>query len=202
MPEESEIGEVGVDKVGDEASEHAKHHADKNPWMRFLGLSTAIFAVVAAIASLKSGHYADEALIHSNEATLRQAEASDQWSYYQAKGMKSVVRQSEATTLTALNAPADRIKAANEDARHYMSEQADIKKEADGLVAERVKLEEESLGDLRAHKSFAYVVTTLQVAIGLSAVAALIARRGIWLFALLFGFLGTSYFLYTLIRGY
>ena len=84
MPEETEIGEVGVDKLGEEATEHAREHGKGTPWMRWLGLSTALFAVFAAIASLKAGHFANEALLHSADATLKQAQASDQWAYYQA----------------------------------------------------------------------------------------------------------------------
>src|SRR5580704_14560167 len=109
MPEESEIGEVGVDKVGEQATEHAREHGGGNPWMRWLGLSTAIFAVVAAIASLRAGHFANEALLHANEATLRQSQASDQWAYYQAKGNKAVTRASAAEVLVATHASDDAV---------------------------------------------------------------------------------------------
>ena len=49
-----------------------------------MALSTAILAVLAAIASLLSGE-------HANEAMMNQIEASSQWSYYQAKSIKSSV---------------------------------------------------------------------------------------------------------------
>jgi hypothetical protein len=194
MPEESEIGQVGVDKVGEDATEHAREHGAATPWMRWLGLSTAIFAVVAAIASLRAGHFANEALLHASEATLRQSQASDQWAFYQAKGNKSVTRASAADVLVAMHASDDAVARAMADAEKYKKEQDDIQVEAKALESERTKLEEESAGDLRRHQSFAYAVTTLQVAIGLSAVAALIARRGVWLFAVLVGVLGVVMF--------
>jgi hypothetical protein len=201
MPEETEIGEVGVDKVGETAAEHAREHAEENPWMRWLALSTALFAVVAAVASLKSGHHANEALLHGNEATLRQAQASDAWAYYQAKGVKSVTRQSEADLLAALKAAPDEIARAHEEAEHEKKGQEELEKKARELEEARAKSQEESAADLRAHQSFAYVVTMLQVAIGLSAVAALIARRAIWLFALLVGVGGTIYFVINVASG-
>jgi hypothetical protein len=201
MPEETEIGEVGVDKVGEEAAEHARERAHENPWMRWLGLSTALFAVIAAVASLKSGHHANEALLHGNEATLRQAQASDQWSYYQAKGIKATSAQAEAEILTAMKATPEEIAAARERAEHEKKGQEEIEKKARELEEERTKSEEESVGALKAHQSFAYVVTTLQVAIGLSAVAALIGRRAIWLFALFVGLAGTIYFVLNLAQG-
>ena len=194
MPEESEIGEVGVDKVGEQATEHAREHGKQTPWMRWLGLTTALFAVFAAIASLKAGHFANEAILHSAAATLKQAQASDQWSYFQAKGNKSVTRASTADVLAALHAPDDVVARTRADADKYKKEQDEIQTEAKALEDERKKLEDESAEDLQRHQSFAYSVTALQVGIGLSAVAALIGRRGVWLFALLVGAAGTALF--------
>ena len=57
-------------------------------WLTYLALTTAIIAVLAAIASLESGTYSNSALLEKNEAVLLQAKASDQWAYYQAKGIK------------------------------------------------------------------------------------------------------------------
>jgi hypothetical protein len=201
MPEESEIGEVGVDKVGDEAGEHARAHAHENPWMRWLGLSTALFAVIAAIASLTSGHHANEALVHGTEATLRQAQASDAWAYYQAKGIKAATAESEVAVLGALKAAPEEIAAAAARAAHEKAGQEELEKKARELETERAKLEEEAVADLRAHQRSAYIVTTLQVAIGLSAVAALIGRRAIWVFALFVGLAGSVLFAVTLLQG-
>jgi hypothetical protein len=194
MPEESEIGEVGVDKVGEQATEHAREHGGQTPWVRWLGLSTAVFAVVAAIASLYAGHFANDALLTGNEATLKQEQASDQWSYYQAKGIKSITRASAADILAATHAGDEAVARAKEEAEKYKKEQDEIQVEAKKLEAERDALQKESADDLKRHQSFAYAVTTLQVAIGLSAVAALINRRGIWLFALLVGSAGIALF--------
>src|SRR5436190_658154 len=130
MPEETEIGEVGVDKVGEGAAEHARAHAHEMPWMRWLGLSTAIFAVVAAVASLTSGHHANEALLHSTEATLRQAQASDTWAYYQAKGIKAATAESEAAVLGALKASPDEIEKVREHGSHEKSGQEELEKKA------------------------------------------------------------------------
>jgi hypothetical protein len=193
MPEESEIGEVGVDKVGEEATEHAREHGKSTPWMRWLGLSTALFAVIAAIASLRAGHFANEALLHNGAATLKQAQASDAWAYYQAKGNKSVTRASAADVLGAVHADADAARA-REDAKNYKEEQDALEEQAKKLEEERDELVKESSEDLGRHQRFAYSVTALQVAIGLSAVAALIQRRRVWLFAVLIGVGGVGLF--------
>lgn len=200
MPEEAEIGEVGVDKVNEEAHEKAHEHAKRAPWLRWLALSTAFFAVLAAIAALRSGHFANEAILHMTESTLRQAEASDQFNWYQAKQLKSITSTQEATLLRALKAPDDAIAKTDERAKH--EDETSKEKQAEGLKLQKEQkdLLEESKHDLDKHQRFAYVVTTLQVAIGLAAIAALMERRWIWFLALVPGVLGLGLFVLGTLR--
>jgi uncharacterized protein DUF4337 len=197
--EESEIGEVGVDKLHEQAHEKAREKRGGAPWLQWLALSTALFAVLAAIASLKSGQLANESLLSMNEATLRQAQASDAWSYYQAKGIKQVTRDTEADILGVSHASTDAITRARTEAERYKAEGEDIQKEARRLEQEQKELAEKSRQDLERHHKFAYVVTMLQVAIGLSAIAALIERRSIWVIALLAGAVGIGLLLYSIL---
>jgi hypothetical protein len=197
--EETEIGEVGIDKLHERAHEKAKEGKHRAPWLQWLALSTALFAVLAAIASLKSGQLANESLLRMNEATLKQAQASDAWSYYQAKGTKEVTREAEADILGASHASADAITKARTEADRYKSEQEDIQKEARRLEQEQKQLADKSRQDLERHHRFAYAVTVLQVAIGLSAIAALIERRGIWFIALVGGMAGVGLLIYSFV---
>src|ERR1700737_3779802 len=128
--EEAEIGELGVDKLNEETHEKAREKRQQAPWLQWLALSTALFAVLAAIASLKSGQLANDSLLRMNEATLKQAQASDAWSYYQAKGIKQVTREAEVDVLNAARAPADAITRVRTEVDRYKSEQEDIQKEA------------------------------------------------------------------------
>lgn len=193
--EETEIGAVGVDKVNEDAHEKAKEEKHRAPWLQWLALSTALFAVLAAIASLESGQLANESLLQMNESTLKQAQASDSWSYYQAKGIKQITREAEADMLDASHASPELIKKSRDDSARYQSEQDKIKEEAENLEREQKELQERSGRDLKRHHTFAYAVTILQVAIGLSAIAALIERQSIWTFALLCGAVGIVFFI-------
>jgi type II secretory pathway pseudopilin PulG len=71
--------------------------------LRTVALTTAILAALAAIASLKAGGTVNEALALKTEATRLQAEASDQWAYYQAKGLKATVTEVSRNTWIALD---------------------------------------------------------------------------------------------------
>ncbi|HEY8966786.1 MAG TPA: DUF4337 family protein, partial [Candidatus Methylacidiphilales bacterium] len=71
-----------VEGLTESSEEHIHHAAHSGPqWASWVALSTVFLAVLAAIAAFLSGFNETEALIN------RQL-ASDQWSYYQAKGLK------------------------------------------------------------------------------------------------------------------
>ena len=61
----------------------------KEPWLNLLALTTVILAVCATLATFKGGGF-------STKTVLNQAMASDQWAYYQAKGIKGNLYEVEA----------------------------------------------------------------------------------------------------------
>ncbi len=74
--------EIPLEHLHEQVHHSAEHSRER--WISWVALSTAILAVLAAIAGLLSGRYV-------NEAMMNQIEASDQWSYYQAKSIKASV---------------------------------------------------------------------------------------------------------------
>jgi TolB-like protein len=77
-----EEAEIPLEHLQEHVHESAEHSGEK--WISWVALSTAVLAVLAAIAGLLSGK-------HANEAMMSQIQASDQWSYYQAKSIKAAV---------------------------------------------------------------------------------------------------------------
>jgi Na+-translocating ferredoxin:NAD+ oxidoreductase RnfD subunit len=152
--------------------EHIHHHAEHGgpPWISWVALSTAILAVLAAIAGLLSGK-------HANEAMMSQIQASDQWSYYQAKSIKASVLDAK-MTLTDSATENDKVKAAK-----YQEEQAEIKHEAE-------QKEAEAKSNFHKHEVFARGVTMFQIAIAIAAISALTKRRPFWYVSLAFGCVG------------
>src|SRR5262245_50356265 len=86
--------EVPLEHLHEHVHETVKHSVEA--WISWVALSTAILAVLAAIASLLAGEYA-------NEAMINQIEASDQWSYYQAKSIKASVLDAKMSLAGAPN---------------------------------------------------------------------------------------------------
>src|ERR1035438_5267199 len=121
--------------------------------------------VAAAIAALRAGATVNEALVLKTEATRLQAEASDEWAYYQAKGLKAAVQEASATPwlATGREAPAKYA----EEQKRYKDEQAEIKKKAEEKEHERDAKSKEADHLLHEHHGFANTVALLQESIAL-----------------------------------
>jgi hypothetical protein len=156
--------------------EHSAEGGEK--WVLGVALSSAFLAAFAAVAALLAG-------FHANEAMLSQLKASDQWSYYQAKGIKAGVLSAKIDILKSMK------KAVSEDdqkkAKEYKEDQDKIKEDAG-------KLQEESEAHLKKHETIAHSVTFFQVAIAIGAISALTRRKAFWFVSLGFGVVGVVFF--------
>src|SRR5713101_966596 len=163
--------------------EHVHHSAEHSgeAWVSWVALSTAILAVLAAIASLLSGE-------HANEAMINQIEASDQWSYYQAKSIKTAVLDAK-TAFTGAPDGADQSKRAR-----YEKEQEEIKSEA-----ERKRAAAKSY--FHKHEVFARAVTMFQIAIAIAAISALTKKYSFWGVSLVFGAVGCAFLVLATMTG-
>ena len=164
------------------ANEHAEHvaeHGGKDKWVIYVAMTTAIIAVLAAITGLLAGDHADEAM-------LSQIHASDQWAFYQAKGIKTDVIAAGDKLMLAIGkkAPAqDSAKIAENKIQ-----QADIMKEAKAA-------ESESKEHSAKHKILARGVTMFQIAIAIGAIAIIIKRKELWLVSIGFAAVGIFFLL-------
>jgi len=192
MPED-EFETIEFKEKLEEATEHAVEAAEHRArWIVYLSFSTALIAVLAAVAALESGTYSNEALIQKNEALLAQAKASDQWAYYQAKGIKGSVYATQAAAARSANPElADK---SQKEADRYAAEQEEISKAAREFEGEEKRDSELSDKSLEHHHRFAYAVTMFQISIALAAVAALSRQKAVWLVGLAISVLGLLYF--------
>ena len=183
MPEEIEID---TDKLRETIDTEIEREGGS--LLRGIALTTAVLAALAAIASLQAGATVNEALVLKTEATRLQAEASDQWAYYQAKGIKAAVATASAEQWRALGKPAPA--ELTQRAEKETHDQQDIRKVAETREHERDAKSKEADDLLERHHKFASAVALFQVAIALGAVAALTRLRLVWFGSMLLGFGG------------
>jgi hypothetical protein len=93
--------------VAELRAEHVaeKEKAKRETWTKFVSLTMVIVAVLAAVATLKGGGFSTRTLKEMNEATFNQTQASDQWSYFEAKSIKQNLYEIELDHLTATPTP-------------------------------------------------------------------------------------------------
>jgi len=183
--------EVDLDKLREQIDEEIDKSGGK--LVRVIALSTALLAACAAIASLEAGATVNEALVLKTEATQLQARASDQWAYYQAKGIKGAVA---AATVSAWRAAGKTPPAAADSAvTKYASDQKAIADSAREMEHERDTRSDEADALLHQHHGFAYAVAFFQIAIALGAVAALTRSRPVLVASMVSGAIGVGFFL-------
>jgi hypothetical protein len=177
-----EAPEVPLEQV----QEHIEHHAhgEGGGFISAVALSTAILAALAAVVSLLAGD-------HANEAMISQMQASDQWAYYQAKGIKSAVLTAKTEMLAAQGQKPSEKDA--EKIKKYAEEQKDIEKDAK-------EKQEEAETHLKKHKLLAPAVTMFQIAIAVGAISALTKKKIFWFASLLFGLAGIGFFAWEMVK--
>jgi aminopeptidase N len=193
VPEEPEVETEHLHEAIKEELEH-----EGGAFLRRIALTTALFAALAALASLRAGSTVNEALVLKTEAARLQSEASDQWSYYQAKGVKAAVQEASRAAWLAIGKEPPPDYAQNQ--QRYSKEQTDIQQKATELEGERDQKSQEADHLLHIHHWFAYAVAILQVAIALGAVGALTRNRPVWALSLLTGAAASILFVLALLR--
>ncbi len=167
-------------------AESVSESTDKKPgakWAGGVAITTAILAGVAAISALLANR-------HTTEAMIDQIECSDQWSYYQAKGIKAAVLENKLEMLPVLGKavdPQDKTKA-----EEYRNDQTKIKSDADA--------KQKSAADHRHRAGIAANAATLaQIAIALAAISMLTKRVWFWIGSLAFGGAALGILIYSVL---
>jgi hypothetical protein len=194
MPEEIEIDTESLrEKIAEEQEKRG------GSFLRWISLTTAILAALAAIASLKAGATVNEALVLKTDATRIQAQASDQWAYYQAKGIKGAVAQSAINTWEAAGKSVPpRLSA---EASRYAAQQDSISRAAKELEHQRDEKSREAEVLLSQHHIYAAAVALLQISIALGAIAALTGSRFVWFGSVGLGAVAAILLAIPIVRG-
>ncbi len=162
----------------------------KEPWLNYLALTTVIFAVCATLSTLKGGGF-------STRSVMSQAQASDQWAYFQSKSIKSYVYElqkerfeMDVKTVKSGSLASEyrkKIDGYGEKIKRYEDEKTEIKKKAETLETVRDEAQKHS-------GAFGLAAMFLQIAILLSSIAALMKRKLFWFIGMAAGSFGLVYF--------
>ena len=165
----------------------------KETWINYLAFTTVIFAALATLSTFKGGGF-------SSRSVVFQAQASDQWAYYQAKSIRESLYRIQKENLSLQlgllpNAvvPGEKEKItqalaqAESKVEKYEAEKNDIEKAA--------RLLEQNRDEAQTHgKPLGLAVIFLQIAIVLSSIGGLLKRKEVWYLGLPIGLAGIILF--------
>jgi len=163
---------------------HEAAHESHDKWSMYVAISTAFMAAFAALSSLMAGH-------QSNEALITQIKASDQWSYYNAKGIKAEV----ADAVTKINFS----KAAADSSQSNAARKEKLKQDQEKIQDKAHELENESKEHLEKDMILARAVTFFQIAISISAISLLSKKKPLWYVSLILFAAGIAQFVFGLL---
>src|SRR5258706_554370 len=161
--------EPPTEQVQEEIHHHA--HESGERWVSYVAISSALIAPLAVVCALLAGH-------HANEGMIEQMQASDQWAYYQAKGIESLMLELDKNPA----GHADKL-------REYKEKRAESSREA------REK-QESARQHMGRHVIFAQGVTMFQIAIAIAAISVLTKRTRFWFVGLGFAAVGVFFLLH------
>ncbi len=176
-----------------ESKEEGRHGSKKegNKHLR-AAVTAAILAVLAALGSLLSGHAA-------NEAILLQSQASDQWSYFQAKSIKSHLYENDRTLIEAFAQIAGNKSGGDELVKTKLeSKIADFEKQKKEVEDKARDLEKESSHEFSEHQLYSLAVASFQIGIVIASVSILVDAGALYACSIVGGAAG----IVLLVMGY
>jgi hypothetical protein len=160
-----------------------------------IAITAALLAVGAAFSSQFAGHAAHHSLAELNQAAIDQNLASDQWNFYQAKGIKRHVFevQRDALRLQPGAGAAKTVATYDKEIKRYTADQDQIMKDARARERERDEAKAASQVFDDRYQRLSLAVAAFQIAIIVCSVAAIVKRPMLWYLGIAGGVVGLFY---------
>jgi len=170
----SELKQFIIDVKADRAA--TKEKEQREAWTKYVSLTVVIIAVIAAVATQWSGKY-------SGRTQMSQAQASDQWAFYQAKSIKQHLDEVTLAQLTRSGNATDpelarTITKLSDSLARYEKEKAEIKAKAEGLERDR---------DAASRRSgkMGQAISYFTVAIATASICMVTRKKPLWFVAMI-----------------
>jgi hypothetical protein len=169
-------------------------NTNNESWFKWVALATTLFAVAAAICSIKSGGI-------SNRITIMTTQEANQWSYFQSKSIKQHTTEMQ-LDLFKLKAAgpltAGERKFLSEKSKYYEGEIARYDKEKAEIQAGAVKLQKDRDNIKVNSGRLGLAIMFLQIAIMLASMASLLKQKPLFQTGLVMGLTGVIMLIYGL----
>ena len=169
----SELKEFIAELKADRAAAKAKER--REAWTKYVSLTIVIVAVIAAIAAQWSGKY-------GSRVQISQAQASDQWSFYQSKSIKQHLFEVSRTQLAKSGNAADPEIA--KEQKKFEDTVARYEREKAGIKAKAEALEQVRDDSGRRGSRMGLACSLLSVAIAMASICTVTKKKPLWFVAI------------------
>ena len=184
-----------ADLKQDRAAQKEKEH--REAWTKYTAVSLVFIAVLAAVATQWSGKYSGKVLVELNNSTYKQAQASDQWSYYQAKSIKqnlyeAVSEVAGKSAATNGEHEAQALAAFNAKVAKYEAEKKEIKQNAEQLEKQRDDSRAVATNASQKGAGMGLAIAIFQISIALASICMVTKKPPLWYVSLALAALATG----------
>ena len=184
-----------ADLKQDRAAQKEKEH--REAWTKYTAVSLVFIAVLAAVATQWSGKYSGKVLVELNNSTYKQAQASDQWSYYQAKSIKqnlyeAVSEVAGKSAATNGGQEAQSLAAFNAKVAKYEAEKKEIKQNAEQLEKQRDDSRAVATSASQKGGGMGLAIAIFQISIALASICMVTKKPPLWYVSLALAALATG----------
>ncbi len=166
----------------------AKEKEKREAWTKYVSLTLVCVAVLTGIATLKGGGFTTLTLKQMNEATFNQAQASDQWAFFQAKSIKQNLYEIDRDQMARSGTTeAEGLNKVKQKIDKYEKEKAEISKEAKKFEAAREEARKKAASAADHSKEMGLAITIFQVAIALGGICLVVKKKPLWFLSLALG---------------
>jgi hypothetical protein len=181
--------EEEVKELEEMEKKHYKEEEARSKFNNWIAITISIYAVLTALAGMKEGQVTTDTLLQMDQAVLIQAQASDQWAFYQAKSIKGELYkgQSQISSLNSNPKASELSKQFDDNAKRYDTEKNDIQTKANELEKQRDEKMKETSDLVHKHHDTGMALIFLQISIVLASVSSLLKKKVLW-----FGSMGVA----------
>ena len=185
MSSMDQLSQKFAEEAQKDSSAQAAAAKAEDTWQQHLARTTAVLAVLAAMATARYGGAGEKAI-------LLQSQESDAWNYYQAKNIKQSVEEAQAGLGQALVG----VNPGQWSLELYTAERAmdagrlDVEKKKLEAAARKLADEREKFRKQSDFFEFAFIA--LQVGVVMTSVAGAAKRRWMWQLSLVLGAVGVA----------
>jgi hypothetical protein len=167
-----------------EEKARAEAQSVRDRWTRYAALSMALIALVAGYAMSKGGDCSSRVAKDLSEATYNQTQASDQWSFYQAKAQKLLLTELEINLTALARADAVNMPDLQKKIAKYNKEKVEIRAQAERFetLRNRCRADAEAMAQLGA--KFGKAAQMFQISLAIGGLCLLSKKKWLWFITL------------------